>query len=69
MKSKSIKKRFFLSKLFAKIIRKFGFEIIDHANLEIPASNQFAHENLSKSGVKSITVPLGTTKIKKELTV
>ncbi len=67
MKSKSIKKRFFLSKLFAKIIRKFGFEIIDHANLEIPASNQFAHENLSKSGVKSITVPLGTTKIKKRI--
>ena len=63
MKNKSVKKKSFLSKLFAKIIRKFGYEIIDQANLEILADNQFANENLSKSGIQSITVPLGSTKI------
>ena len=39
------------------------YEIIDQANLEIPSSDQFANENLSKSGKKSITVPLGSTNI------
>ena len=63
MKNKSTQKKFFLSKLFAKIVRKFGFEIIDQANLEIPSSDQLANENLSKSGKKSITVPLGSTNI------
>ncbi|MDC1112420.1 glycosyltransferase family 2 protein [Candidatus Pelagibacter sp.] len=63
MKNKTNNKKNFLSKLFIKIIRKFGYEVIDQANLKLQSSNLYANENLSKSGSKSITVPLGTTNI------
>ena len=63
MKNKSAKKKKFLSKFLAKIVRKFGFEIIDQSTLEISSNEKFANENLSKSGTKSVTVPLGSTKI------
>ena len=63
MKNKTNKNKNFLSKLFVKIIRKFGYEIIDQANLEVPTNDSYAHENLSKSGNKSTTIPLGSTKI------
>ena len=63
MKNKLINKKNFISKLFVKIIRKFGYELIDQSNLNIPTSNLSANENLSKSGTKSITVPLGVTNI------
>ena len=63
MKNKTNNNKNFLSKLFVKIIRKFGYEIIDQTNLEVPTSNSYAHENLSKSGNKSTTIPLGSTKI------
>ena len=63
MKNKTVDKKNFFSKFIAKIVRKFGYEIIDQANLEITETNTFANENLSKSGEKSISVPLGSTKI------
>ena len=63
MKNKTINKKNFISKFIAKIVRKFGYEIIDQANLKIPGTNTLVSENLSKSGEKSITVPLGSTKI------
>ncbi len=63
MKNKTSNKKNFLSKLFIKIIRKFGYEVIDQSNLSLPSSNLSANDNLSKSGFKSITVPLGATKI------
>lgn len=63
MKNKTISKKNFFSKFIAKIVRKFGYEIIDQANLEVTETNILASENLSKSGEKSITVPLGSTKI------
>ena len=63
MKNKTINKKNFISKFIAKIVRKFGYEIIDQANLKIPGTNTLISENLSKSGEKSITVPLGSTKI------
>lgn len=63
MKNKIISKKNFISKLIIKIIRKLGYEIIDQSNLNIPTSNLSATENLSKSGTKSITVPLGMTNI------
>lgn len=63
MKNKIISKKNFISKLIIKIIRKLGYEIIDQSNLNIPTSNLSANENLSKSGTKSITVPLGITNI------
>ena len=63
MKNKSGKEKKKFSKFFAKIIRKFGFEIIDQSTLEISTNEKFANENLSESGIKSVTVPLGSTKI------
>ena len=63
MKNKTVNKKNFFSKFIAKVVRKFGYEIIDQANLEITETNTFANENLSKSGEKSISVPLGSTKI------
>ena len=67
MKNKTYYKKNFFSKLFIKIIRKFGYEVIDQANLEIPGINKSINENLSKSGFKSITIPLGSTKIKNKI--
>ena len=67
MKNKISNKKSFLSKLFIKLIRKFGYEVIDQANLEIQGIDQTANENVSQSGVKSITVPLGSTKIKNSI--
>ena len=63
MKNKSSNKKKFLSKFFVKLVRKFGYELIDQAELNIPTSDLDANENLSKGGLKSITVPLGITKI------
>jgi len=67
MKNKISNKKNFFSKLLIKIIRKFGYEIIDQANLKIPDSNKNINENLSKSGSKSITIPLGITNIKNKI--
>ena len=63
MKNKSSNKKNFLSKFFVKLVRKFGYELIDQAELNVPTSDLDANENLSKGGLKSITVPLGITKI------
>ena len=63
MKNKSSYKKNFLSKFFVKLVRKLGFELIDQAELNVPTSDLNANENLSKGGLKSITVPLGVTKI------
>ena len=67
MKNKTYNKKNFFSKLFVKIIRKFGYEVIDQANLKIPDIDKNINENLSKSGLKSITIPLGSTKIKNKI--
>ena len=61
------KKKNFFIKLLIKIIRKFGYEIIDHNNLKIPLKSTLANENLSENGKKSITVPLGETKITRKV--
>ena len=63
MKNKISNKKSFFSKLIVKIIRIFGYEIIDQSNLTLPLTNLNASDNLSKSGVKSITIPLGVTNI------
>jgi len=63
MKNKISNKKSFFSKLIVKIIRIFGYEIIDQSNLTLPLKNLNADDNLSKSGVKSITIPLGVTNI------
>ena len=57
------RKKNFLVKFLISLIRKLGYEIIDQNNLQIPLKAKLANENLSESGKKSITVPLGETKI------
>ena len=57
------KKKSFLDKFFIKLIRKFGYEVIDQSNLHIPYKDLEANQNLSESGKQSISIPLGKTDI------
>ena len=66
-KKEPIIKKSFWSKFFIKLVRKLGYEVIDQANLHVPSKNLEANENLSESGKKSITVPLGETKVNKKI--
>jgi hypothetical protein len=68
MKNKATNsKKTFLNKFFIKLIRKFGYEVIDQANLYIPLKNLEANENLSESGKQSISIPLGKTEITRKV--
>ena len=68
MKNKQVsKKNSFLHKFFIKLIRKFGYEVIDQSNLYIPSKNLEANKNLSKSGKQSISIPLGKTEITRKV--
>ena len=57
----------FLKKLFVKLCRIFGYEIIDQNNFTIPTSNKDINQNLSKIGIKSINLPLGEVKITRKV--
>ena len=57
----------FFKKMFIKISRKFGYEIIDQNNFEIVSSNKKIDENLSTLGHKSINLPLGEIKITRKV--
>jgi len=59
----NIKKTSLFKKLFIKLCRIIGYEIIDQSNLELPVSNRFATNELSDPGNKIISIPLGETKI------
>jgi len=61
-KSKNIFK-----KLFIKLCRFMGYEIIDQNNFYIPTSNKSLNETISKSGKKSINLPLGEVKISRKV--
>tara|TARA_B100001057_G_scaffold188935_1_gene189739 strand:- start:832 stop:1875 length:1044 start_codon:yes stop_codon:yes gene_type:complete len=67
MKNKISNKKNFFSKLLIKLIRKLGYEVIDQANLELPGIDKNINASLSKSGFKSITIPLGATNIKNKI--
>jgi len=56
-------KKSFLDKFFIKLIRKFGYEVIDQSNLQIPYKDLHANQNLSEGGKQSISIPLGKTEI------
>ncbi len=62
IQKKLVKKNFF-KKIFIKICRLFGYEIIDQGNFYIPTLEKEMNENLNIQGKKSITLPLGETKI------
>ena len=57
----------FLKKIFIKVCRIFGYEIIDQSNFYVPTQEKELNENLSVQGKKSITLPLGETKISRKV--
>ena len=57
-----VKKKFF-KKIFIKICRIFGYEIIDQSDFYVPTQEKNLDENLNIQGKKSITLPLGETEI------
>jgi hypothetical protein len=66
-KNENRKKSNFLKKLFIKLCRLLGFEIIDQSNFSSPTIGKNLNETLSTQGKKSITIPLGQINIKKKI--
>ncbi len=66
-KIKITKRGNFLKKIFIKISRVFGFEIIDQSSFSSPTIGKDLNETLSEQGKRSITIPLGQIKIKKKI--
>ena len=62
-KIENIKNPNFFKKLFVKLCRIIGFEIIDQSNLYLPTLSKQATENLSSLGGKNISIPLGLSLI------
>ena len=58
----------FFKKVFIKICRIFGYEIIDQSNFSVPTQEKKLDENLNIQGKKSITLPLGETRISRKVT-
>ena len=64
---KEKKNKNFLKKIFIKVCRIFGYEIIDQSNFFVPTQNKSLNENLHIQGKKSITVPMGESKISRNV--
>jgi len=60
-------KKNFLKKIFIKICRIFGYEIIDQSSFYIPTQKKFLNESLNIQGKKSINLPLGELKISRKV--
>ena len=58
-KIKNTQKTSYLKKIFIKICRLLGYEIIDQSNFNSPTLNSDLDKTLSIQGKKSITIPLG----------
>ena len=66
-KIENSRKSNFFKKLFIKLCRLVGFEIIDQSTFSSPTLNKDLSETLSIQGKKSITVPLGEIKIQRKV--
>ena len=67
---KEIKKTYksnFFKKIFIKICRLLGFEIIDQSKFYVPTQRKLLDDNLNIAGKKSIIIPLGETPISREI--
>jgi len=60
-------RRSFFKKIFVKICRIFGYEIIDQSNFYVPTQKKTLDENLNIQGKKSITLPLGEVEISRKI--
>ena len=67
MKKKSSIKQNIIKKLFIKLIRKIGYEVIDQSTLNIAGEDLYSGKNLSRSGTRSISIPLGKTTISRKI--
>ena len=65
---KHTKKPSFLRKIFIKFCRSLGYEVIDQSNFSVPTQKKMLNENLNIQGKKSLTLPLGETKITRKVT-
>ena len=66
-KIKTKNKNNFVKKIFVKVCRILGYELIDQNNFEIPTLEKNAIENISIAGKKSISIPLGQIDIKRKV--
>ena len=57
----------FFKKIFIKICRILGYEIIDQSRYEVPTLDKNLNETLSIPGEESITVPLGQMQITRKV--
>jgi len=64
---KKQKSKNLFKKLFIKLCRLMGYEIIDQNNFYMPTSNKSLNQTLSVSGKKSISLPLGEVKISRKV--
>ena len=49
----------YFKKIFVKLCRIIGYEIIDQSKFYVPTQKKSLDQNLSVAGKKSITIPLG----------
>ena len=61
------RKSFFLKKMFIKLCRIFDFEIIDQGNFSFPVSKKKGSKYLSNLGDRSLVLPMGRIKIKRQI--
>tara|TARA_X000001036_G_scaffold348870_1_gene329285 strand:- start:81 stop:1106 length:1026 start_codon:yes stop_codon:yes gene_type:complete len=64
---KKNKKKSIFKKIFIKICRFFGYEIIDQNTFEVSTLNKSLNEEISQIGKKSIVLPLGEVKITRKV--
>ena len=60
---KKANKKSWIKKIFIKICRLFGYEIIDQTNFYLPVTEQNINDELSIIGKRSLTIPMGDVKI------
>jgi hypothetical protein len=65
IKTQKLKNPF--KKLFIKLCRFMGYEIIDQSSFYVPTSDKNLNQILSKGGEKSINLPLGVVKISRKI--
>ena len=56
-----------VQKLFVKLIRKIGFEVIDQSNLYLPGKDKFYENNISKINENNTILPLGRIDITRKV--
>jgi hypothetical protein len=63
----TLKTKKILKKIFIKLCRLLNYEIIDQSNFYVPTQDKLLNENLNLHGEKSISIPLGETKITRKV--